>query len=138
MSTSPAPRLVWYGPTTKSEIGGPTGRLAAAPGLDLGIESEQEGRGIRMGIGETQIPAQRPDLPYARFATRRSIVARARKPLPNELGALQLPVRHSSPDHELAVLGAHALELLDLLEIDEVPNEAKPSLSRSSSSVPPQ
>ena len=44
----------------------PTGRLAAAPRLDLGIESEQEGRGIRVWIGETQIPAQRPDLANAK------------------------------------------------------------------------
>ena len=73
-----------------------------------------------MRVGEAEVASERADVADADVRDLAFHRRECREPLEHERRALDLPVRGGRADHERAVLGADAAELLDPLDVDEM------------------
>ena len=120
VSSSPSPRLVWYGPTTKSPIG--TRRDGSPPRRHSTSASSASRNvaGSECGSEKQRFPPSVPTSRTRRFATCRSIAASAgsRSRTSSERSSSRCVT--VAPTTSAAVLRPHACELLDPLQVDEM------------------
>ena len=91
------------------------------PDLDAGVGGEQEGRGIRVRIGEREVAAQRPGAADAHVGDAGRHRRQRGPALAHQGRALDRAVGHAAPDHELVAVQLQAPELGDALDVDDVP-----------------
>ena len=83
-----------------------------------------------MRVGEAEVAAQRSDVANADVRDLALHRRQGRQALEHERRALDLPVGGRRANHQRAVLGADAAELLDPLDVDEVAVGGEPELQQ--------